>query len=156
MYSEGRADRVVTSNKDKKIPEVVPVLAVGEDVQKELPELDVVAVVAGPVNVGRVVAVEQHLGLLVLAQDHSLLLGRLRNAGIKVVGSQPLLSDLGRIRKQNRTRSRNRRHGGHSGSPEKVEMRPEEVSGIGPDEAGKFGLGHRREIATFEIPEIKN
>ena len=34
-------------------------------------------------------------------------------------------------------------------------MRPEEVSGIGPDEAGKFGLGHRREIATFEIPEIK-
>ena len=46
-----------------------PVLEICEYIQKKLPELNVVAVVSGPVNVGRVVAVDQHLALFIFAKN---------------------------------------------------------------------------------------
>ena len=45
-----------------------------ENIEKEFPELNVVAVVSCPVNVGGVVVVDEDFALLVLAEDHALLL----------------------------------------------------------------------------------
>ena len=55
--------------------ETLPVSVVGEGVQQELPELDVGAVVSGPVRASAVVAVDEHLALLVLAENDPLFLG---------------------------------------------------------------------------------
>jgi hypothetical protein len=55
------------------------VLEIGENVEEEPPELHAAAVVAGPVRVGAVVAVEQHLRLLVLAENDALLLRGFRD-----------------------------------------------------------------------------
>ncbi len=47
-------------------------LEIGEYVKKKLPELNVVAVVAAPMHVGRIVAVQKNFSLFVFAEDDSL------------------------------------------------------------------------------------
>jgi hypothetical protein len=50
----------------------LPVLEIGEYVKKKLPELNVVAVVAAAMHVGRIVAVQKNFSLFVFAEDDSL------------------------------------------------------------------------------------